>query len=72
MHIPEMQSEIAKKPPFYKTKVFEVVLRKSAYLRREYLSSGINVLTNSLKVSDVIKADSFQHNLSRIRGKIGK
>ena len=37
MHIPEMQSEIAKKPPFYKTKVFEVVLRKSAYLRREYL-----------------------------------
>ena len=39
-------------------------------MRREYLSSEVNVLTNSLKISDVTKADFFQLNLSRIHGKI--
>ena len=38
----------------------------------EYLWSGINVLTNSLKILDVTKADILQLNLSRISGKIGK
>ena len=41
-------------------------------MRREYLSSGVNVLTNSKKNSDLTKADFFQLNLSRIRGKRGK
>ena len=41
-------------------------------MQREYLSSGVNVLTNSKKISNVTKADIFQLNLSRIRGKIGK
>ena len=41
-------------------------------LRREYLSAGVNVLTNSLKIPDVTKAESFQLNLSRIRRKTGK
>ena len=41
-------------------------------LRREYLSSGVNVLTNSLEIGDVTKADIFQLNLSRIRRKRGK
>ena len=41
-------------------------------MQREYLSSGVNVLTNSKKISDVTKADFFQLNLFRIRGKIGK
>ena len=41
-------------------------------MRREYLSSGVNVLTNSLKISDMTKADFFQLNLSQIRGKIEK
>ena len=36
-------------------------------LRREYLPSGVNVLTNSLKIWDVTKADFLQLNLSRIR-----
>ena len=38
----------------------------------EYLSSGVNVLSNSKKISNVTKADIFRLNLSRIREKIGK
>ena len=38
--------------------------------RREYLSSVVNVLTNSLKIWDQTKADFFQINLSRINEKI--
>ena len=41
-------------------------------MQREYLSSGVNVLSNSKKISNVTKVDIFQLNLSRIRGKIGK
>ena len=41
-------------------------------MQREYLSSGVNGLSNSKKISDVTKADIFRLNLSRIRGKIGK
>ena len=39
--------------------------------RREYMSSVINVLTNSLKISDQTKADFFQLNLRRIHEGIG-
>ena len=31
MHISEMQLKIDKKPAYFETKVFEVVVRKSAY-----------------------------------------
>ena len=41
-------------------------------MQREYLSSGVNVLSNSKKISDVTQADIFQLNLTRIGGKIGK
>ena len=41
-------------------------------MQQEYLSSGVNVLSNSKKISDVTKADIFQLNLTRIEGKIGK
>ena len=43
-------------------------------MQREYLSSGVNVLSNSKKISDVTKEDIFQLNLTRTRigGKIGK
>ena len=41
-------------------------------LRREYLSSGVNVLTNIKKISDTTQANFFQLNLSQIRGKRGK
>ena len=36
------------------------------------MSSGVNLLTNSLKISDVTKADFLQLNLSRIQGKRAK
>ena len=38
-------------------------------MQREYLSSGVNVLSNSKKISNVTKADIFQLNLSRMGGK---
>ena len=41
-------------------------------MQREYLLSGVNVLSNSKKISDVTKADIFQLNLTRIGWKIGK
>ena len=67
-----MESKIDKNPSFFETRNVWSGSQKICILRREYLSSGLNVLTNSLKISDVTKADSFQLNLSRIRGKIGK
>ena len=39
--------------------------------RRQYLSSVVNVLTNSVKISDQTKADFVQLNLPRIHEKIG-
>ena len=38
---------------------------------REYLSSVVNVLTNSVKISDQTKADYVQLNLPQIHEKIG-
>ena len=40
-------------------------------LRREYLSSEVNVLTNSVKILDQTKADFLQLSLPRIHEKIG-
>ena len=40
-------------------------------LRREYLSSVVNVLPNSLKISDPSKADFFQLKFPRIHEKTG-
>ena len=37
----------------------------------EYLSLVVNVLTNSVKISDQTKADFVQHNLTQIHEKIG-
>ena len=39
--------------------------------RREYMLSVVNVLTNSVKISDQAIADFFQLNLPRIHEKIG-
>ena len=39
--------------------------------RQEYLSSVVNVLTNSLKISDQTKGDLPQLNLPQIPEKIG-
>ena len=38
---------------------------------REYLSSVVNVLTNSVKISDQTKADFVQLNFPQIHEKIG-
>ena len=40
-------------------------------LRREYLPSVVNVLTESVKISDRTIADFAQLNLPRIHEKIG-
>ena len=39
--------------------------------RREYLSPVVNVLTNSVKISDPTIADFVELNLPQIREKIG-
>ena len=39
--------------------------------QREYFSSVVNVLKNSVKISDQTKADFAQLNLPRIREKLG-
>ena len=39
-------------------------------LRRDYLSSVVNVLKNSVEISDLTKADFVQLNLPRIHEKI--
>ena len=44
---------------------------KVCTLQREYLLSAVNVLTNSLKISDQTNADFFQLNISQMHGKIG-
>ena len=49
----------------------ELVASKSAYSRREYVYSAVNVLTNSPNILDLTKADFFKLNLSQIHGKIG-
>ena len=40
-------------------------------MRQEYLSSAVNVLANSLKIYDQIKAVFFQLNLPEIHWKKG-
>ena len=40
-------------------------------MRQEYLSSAVNMLANSLKIYDQIKALFFQLNLQQIHGEKG-
>ena len=39
-------------------------------LQREYLSSEVNVLTKSLNILDMTKADFLQINFPRIQGRL--
>ena len=50
---------------------FELVARNCAHCQREYLLWAVNVLTNSVKISDQTNADFFQLNISQMHGKIG-
>ena len=38
----------------------ELVAVKTRFIEREYLSSGVNMLTNSLKISDTTKTEFLQ------------
>ena len=44
---------------------------KVCILRREYVYSAVNVLTNSPNILDMTKADFLQLNLSQINWRIG-
>ena len=50
---------------------FPALDRKTKFLPREYLSSGVNVLTNGLKISDITKKDFFQLKFSLSIKKLG-
>ena len=39
-------------------------------LQREHLLSGVNDLTNSLKITNQTNKDFFQFNISQVHGKI--
>ena len=65
-----MQSKIDKMCFLLQVKAFEVIAGIYAYCVGN--TWGVNVLTNSLKVSDMTKADFFELYLSRIHGKIEK
>ena len=43
---------------------------KLCTLQREYFLSAVNVLTNSLKISDQTNADFLQLNIFQMHGKI--
>ena len=51
---------------------FELVARKLCKLQREYLLWAVNVLKNSVKISDQTKIQFFQLNISQMHGKIEK
>ena len=71
MHISEMQEKIQKKSFVFEIMALQSCCVKFSMFRQEYLSSLVNVLTNSVKISDQTKADFPQLNLPRIHGKIG-
>ena len=47
------------------------LLREIAHIARGILVSAVNVLRNSLKISDQTNADFFQLNVSQMHIKIG-
>ena len=48
-----------------------MLLREIVHIATEYLLWAVNVLTNSVKISDQTNADFFQLNISQMHGKIG-
>ena len=71
MHISEMQKKIHKKSFIFEIMSFELGARNCAHCNEEYLLWAVNVLTNSVKISDQTNADFFQLNISQMHGKIG-
>ena len=60
-----------KKSILYEIMGFEFLAEKFCILLREYLSSAVNVLTNTLNISVQTKADFFLLNLPRIHEERG-
>ena len=61
MSIPEIQLKIQQIFFNFEIIVFEfVALGTRFYWEREYLSSGVNMLTKILKISDTIKKEFFE------------
>ena len=58
----ENSKKIAEKSFCFRDKCIWICCVKLPLLRREYLLSAINVLTNSFKIFHVTKRDSFQLN----------
>ena len=71
MHILEMQKKNPEKVFCFLDNGVLNSREKFCMFRWEYLSSVVNVLTKSLKMSDQTKADFFELNLLRIHEKIG-
>ena len=70
MHISEMQERIEKTSFVFLDNGASSYCVKFSMFRREYLSSVVNVLTSSVKISDQTIADFVQLNLPRIHEKI--
>ena len=71
MHILEMPLKSPEKVFCFSDNSVSSCSVKFSMFRREYLSSVVNVLTNSVKISDPTIADFVQLNLPRIHDKIG-
>ena len=69
MHISEMQEKNPEKVFYFLDKCVWTCCAKLCTLQREYFLSAVNVLTNSLKISDQTNADFFQLNISQMHGK---
>ena len=70
MHISEMQETIQKMSFVLEVMALQSCCVKFSMFRLENLSSVVNVLTNSVKISDQNKADFTQLNLPQIHEKI--
>ena len=71
MHISEMKEKFQKNYFFFLDNCASSCFLKFSMFRREYLSSTFNVLKNSVKISNLTKADFAQLNLPRILEEIG-
>ena len=71
MHIREMQEKIQKMSFVFLGNGASSYYVKITMLRREYMLSVVNVLTNSVKIPDTTIEDFVQLNLPQIHEKIG-
>ena len=62
MHISKMQEKIAKNVFFFLDNCVRIGCPKYSLLRREYLSSAVNVLINSYKALRLTKTDFSELN----------